>query len=126
MNRALVLVTATGFLVAQAAMGQTSSNASVAVAPVPSPPAKTLDIGSYTCQDMLADLLNKQTVRMGLSLLIAYVRAQEQRDPASTVYDLAQVRLVGAAVGKSCATGDRSRKLLDVVAGELPALKAGD
>ena len=83
-----------------------------------------VDLARYTCQDLMMDMLNKQLDRINLTVTVSWGLARAKDDPTNTRLDFAQVKPRHDAVWKSCALGDRTRHVRDVVADEIKTARS--
>lgn len=104
------------------ALAQSAPAAPAAPVPAARTAPRPVDLSSYTCQDMMQDMTDKQIERVGISLLVAYTITQVQADPSKLKFDMDSVRRLSERVGRNCGLGERSRTVLQVVGDEYKTL----
>jgi hypothetical protein len=88
-------------------------------APAPAAPVAAFDTDTYTCQNVLDDLAAGRQSQIGIAVVVTYAQLRATTTPQDHSFSMGAIQQVASAAGASCATGDHTRLLRDVVAEQM-------
>jgi len=111
----LLLAAATPALSQTPKDGKSPSEAPAA----PAAPVAAFDTDTYTCQNVLDDLAAGRQSQIGIAVVVTYAQIRAATTPQDHSFSMGAIQQVASAAGASCATGDHTRLLRDVVAEQM-------